>query len=269
MSLPWRTGLPGRPADLPLPPGPLPRMRGGRPLKRWRYLGAFGPSVMVCAGAVRIGGFPQHFRAVWDRDRRELEERTGQGRAGVVWEPRAVSFPGVSLTWAPSGEAIETVSAHGAQYAWTRKTPVRVTGTVAGRSVDLEGIVDESAGFHARRTAWSWSAGVGETTEGRPVTWNLVSGIHDDELASERSVWVDGRAAHVAPVRFDDGLTTVTGAGGERLRAHHESERARHDRLVLLDSRYRQPFVAFTGTLPGGIELARGTGVMERHDVRW
>ena len=39
--------------------------------------------------------------------------------------------------------------------------------------------------------------------------------------------------------------------------------------LLLMRSDYRQPFGTFAGTLPGGIELAEGYGVMEQHDVRW
>ena len=39
--------------------------------------------------------------------------------------------------------------------------------------------------------------------------------------------------------------------------------------LLVMRSRYRQPFGTFTGTLPGGIELAEGYGVMEEHDVLW
>ena len=34
-------------------------------------------------------------------------------------------------------------------------------------------------------------------------------------------------------------------------------------------SDYRQPFGTFTGTLGGGVELAEGFGVMERHTARW
>ena len=45
--------------------------------------------------------------------------------------------------------------------------------------------------------------------------------------------------------------------------------RARRDNLVVFSSDYRQPFGTFTGTLPGGVRLAEGFGVMERHDVRW
>ena len=39
--------------------------------------------------------------------------------------------------------------------------------------------------------------------------------------------------------------------------------------LLLMRSRYRQPFGTFSGMLPGGIELAQGYGVMEAHDVHW
>ena len=54
-----------------------------------------------------------------------------------------------------------------------------------------------------------------------------------------------------------------------QLRFTAEAERARRDDLMLFVSDYRQPFGTFAGTLPGGVELAEGYGVMERHDVRW
>jgi len=34
-------------------------------------------------------------------------------------------------------------------------------------------------------------------------------------------------------------------------------------------SEYEQPFGTFRGTLPGGLELAEGYGVMERHVAVW
>ena len=34
-------------------------MKGGRPLKRWRYVGVFGDEVMASFGVVRIGVLPQ------------------------------------------------------------------------------------------------------------------------------------------------------------------------------------------------------------------
>jgi len=54
--------------------------------KRWRYVGVYGPEVMLCAGIVRVGGVPQCFWAVWDRERRVLHERTRR-RLGTVALP--------------------------------------------------------------------------------------------------------------------------------------------------------------------------------------
>jgi hypothetical protein len=34
---------------LALPPAPMPSHDGGRPLKAWRYVGVFGPELMLCA----------------------------------------------------------------------------------------------------------------------------------------------------------------------------------------------------------------------------
>ena len=102
------------------------------------------------------------------------------------------------------GEGVEVVSPHGRSYIWTRKhAPVHVSGrvTVAGHAFDIDGddgFLDESAGYHARHTAWRWSAGVGRTDDGRRVAWNLVDGVHDAPSSSERTVWVDGEAARGA-----------------------------------------------------------------------
>ena len=79
-------------------------------------------------------------------------------------------------------------------------------------------------------------------------------------------MWVDGVAQEAGPVRFS---STLDGVGP--LRFHTEAERGRHDRIAfgLLESAYRQPFGAFSGALPGGIAVAEGRGVMERHRARW
>ena len=65
------------------------------------------------------------------------------------------------------------------------------------------------------------------------------------------------------------GLDAIAFAGGEQLRFALEARRARHDELGLFASDYEQPFGTFSGTLPGGLALAEGFGVMERHRVRW
>jgi hypothetical protein len=167
------------------------------------------------------------------------------------------------------GGPVEVVSPHGAQYAWTRKRGgVRVRGTALGRPVDAPGFLDESAGYHARRTIWRWCAGVGVAASGAAVAWNLVDGLHDGPEASERTVWVDGEPRPLGPVAFD-GLTGVRFAEGGALRFAAEATRARRERLLLVASDYEQPFGTFAGELPGAGPLREGFGVMERHDVRW
>jgi hypothetical protein len=111
---------------------------------------------------------------------------------------------------------------------------------------------------------------VGRAGDGRTVAWNLVSGVHDLAAASERTVWTDGAAHEVGPVGFPGDLDGVHFAEeGAALSFRAEAERARSDDLKLFASRYRQPFGTFSGSLPGGITLAEGYGVMEWHDVRW
>jgi hypothetical protein len=109
---------------------------------------------------------------------------------------------------------------------------------------------------------------VGESKDGRPVGWNLVTGINDPPRNSERAIWVDGAPSEPGPVRFED-LDAIAFEGGERLVFEPDCERAREERRPFVRYTYRQPMGRFTGTLPGGIELREGLGVMERHDAVW
>lgn len=273
-------GTQGRPR-LPLPPAAMPLLRRGRPLKRWCYVGMFGADVMLCAGTARVGPLPQAFWAVWDRRTGVLDTQTqllptGQIQVG----PKSVYVRSGSarleLAVSPAGEPVEVVSPHGGGYIWTRKVPVRVDGHLTLgmeiRPVSGYGILDQSAGYHARETEWEWSAGVGTTVDGWPVTWNLVRGVHDSETMSERTVWVNGRPAEVPPVRFSDDLDELWGWDGSVLEFEEEAVRHRRDSIGLVTSDYVQPFGRFHGTLPGGVELSGqepAFGVMERHRARW
>jgi hypothetical protein len=82
-------------------------------------------------------------------------------------------------------------------------------------------------------------------------------------------VWASGSAREVPPVRFADDLSAVTFADGEPLRFAAEAVRARRDRLLVVESDYRQPFGTFTGALPGVGAVHGGLGVMEHHRARW
>ena len=110
-------------------------------------------------------------------------------------------------------------------------------------------------------------AGVGETRDGRAVAWNLVAGINDPERGSERAIWVDGDPVGEPPPATFEGLEAID-VGDGRLEFSAEAERRNEQGRPFAYS-YRQPFGTFTGTLPGGLELASGLGVMEHHEASW
>lgn len=273
---PWRSPAPGRPTGIPLPPGRLPIWHDGRPLKRWRYIGVYDAEVMLCVATARVGPARLAWWAVWDRGSRTLAEATHRRDAGIVVEAgHALVEEGpatIELHW-EEGDGVETVSPHGASHIWTRKqggVPIQAEVRLGDRrhSLDAFGVIDDSAGYHARHTAWVWSAGVGALADGRRVAWNLVDGVHDAPEASERTVWVEGVPHEVGPVSFD-GLERVRFAEGGELAFAAEATRSARENLIVFSSDYEQPFGTFSGVLPGAGELAAGHGVMERHDVRW
>ncbi len=267
-----------RDLDLPLPPAQMPRFRSGRPLKRWRYLGVYTSELMLCVGNARVGGVPQRWWAV-ALPNGTLLERTTTGRGGIELALDRVS---VDARAARNGEEVsielalgerspvEVVSPHGRSYIWTAKrAPVAVRGRVRvdQRTWELDGehgFIDDSGGYHARHTAWRWSAGIGRADDGRRVAWNFVDGVHDAPTASERTVWVDGEPREVEPQAFAPDLSRVGG-----LTFRQWSVREHSMSLGLVRSRYSQPFGTFGGELPGGVALTEGYGVMEDHDVTW
>jgi hypothetical protein len=258
-----------RPSGLPVPPTRLPLWRDRRPLKQWRYVGLYGEALMLCAAQARIAGLPQAFWAVWDRRAHELRERTVFRPGGVTVGAGRVRFGPADLELRPDGDPMEVTSRHGDSYIWTRKQPVLAVGTVDGDPVALRGLVDDSAGYHERRTSWRWCAGVGEDADGRALAFNVVTGLHDAPTSSERTLWVGGAASELPGGRFAEDLSAIDWPSGARLAFTEEARRARRDDLKVFASDYVQPFGTFAGTLPGGVEVARGWGVMERHDVRW
>jgi hypothetical protein len=253
-------------------PPPRRLLRGGRPFKRWRYIGVYGPELMLCVADARIAGLPQRWWAVALPDG-ALHERTTSRRVDRAPAPGwvLVEDRGVRIELAlEESEGVEVVSPHGGGWIWTRKqagVPVRGCVMIGDRRWDLDGplgFVDDSAGYHARHTSWRWSAGIGRGTGGEAVAWNLVEGVHDAPEASERTVWVAGEPHEVPHQPFAADLSRV----GD-LRFEEWSAREDHTRLGPFRSDYRQPFGAFSGMLPGGLDLESGYGVMEWHDVRW
>jgi len=297
-ALPWRGPGPGRPEDLPLPPKRMPLRFNGVNRKRWRYLGAFSGEVMVCAARASVGPASQTFWAVWDREEKRLIERTVMrlpGARGEVWTedgegarvdnaPEEGSVVRIEATHpeadgirgflrAGAGAWAECVCSNGeGGFVWTRKrvVPVEIDLRLGDRRIrcTARGVEDESAGYHPRHTVWTWSAGVGMLTDGREVGWNLVEGVNDPPERSERAIWVDGEPFEPGPASFEE-LDAVAFGDGSRIECTAEAERSRTEKRGPVSYSYRQPFGTFTGTLPGGLELAEGMGVMESHDARW
>jgi hypothetical protein len=255
----------------------MPLRAHGQNRKRWRYVGVFGPELMLCAARAQVGPFRQSFWVLWDRagqrryDHTSLrpgsrEVRMDGGRIEI--EAREVR---ASLTLGERAP-IEATCSSGSGWAWTRKRAgVPVLGTIAAgdRSWEIDALAvdDESAGYHQRHTSWLWSAGVGSAADGRTVAWNLVEGINDPAEGSERAIWVEGEPFEPRPVSFR-ALDGIEFADGGSLGFQPECEQARSDTLLLIRSRYRLRFGSFSGALEG-LPLAEGLGVMEEHDAHW
>jgi hypothetical protein len=253
--------------------------RGGRPLKRWRYVAAFADELMLCAAVAAVGPGRSSWWAVWDRHNGVLAEHTRTLGPGLVRfgddGSVQVADRGVRIDITiDEGAGVDSLNAHGAQYVWTRKQaarPCRGRVVLDGRTIAIDGlaVVDDTAGYHARETEWWWSAGVGRGPDGGPVGWNLVTGVNDGPTASERSVWSGGRAHEIGPVVFADDLTYVAFSEGGGLTFGEEAVRERSDHMLVVRSDYRQPFGTFAGSLPGVGRVHGGVGVMEHHIARW
>jgi hypothetical protein len=266
--------------------------RGARPLKRWRYVGIFCDELMACAALVQIGPARQSFWALHVRGEQRTRERTrllprrselelsharrGAPADGSLPGRLRISDHGVMLdVLLEEDGGFEALCANGRSQVWTRKQAgIRAHGTLTldgrpSRPIEALAVIDDTAGYHERVTEWRWSAGVGKAPNGSALAWNLVSGVNDPPSGSERAVWIDGRPRETAPVEFAADLTLIRCEDGSELSFRAEAERSRHDNLLLVSSDYRAPFGTFAGTLPGGVELAHGLGVMEHHRARW
>jgi len=254
----------------------------------------------VCAARVQVGPLGQSFWLVCERRGGPTIERTRlrpPGGRGEVWS-EALDREGLRDHAPDSGALVRIEAAHREagpvraflrfhggswaesvcraepeNYVWTRKRVAdRVVADlrVGGRRLRFEGrgIEDESEGYHPHHTVWSWSAGAGRTVDGRAVGWNLVQGVNDPPAGSERAIWIDGEVSEPQPVEFE-GLEAVRFADGARLEFSAECERRRSESRLGVRYDYVQPVGTFTGSLPGGLELASGLGVMEHQDAHW
>lgn len=157
------TGI-DRPTEVPLPPDRLPLFRGLRLRKRWRYVGIWSETVLVCAARVTVGPVPQEFWGVWDRTPGRLHAHIRLRRGRVDMTPGGVVVRDgttrieVTLAEGP-GAAFEVVTPIGRGYTWTRKQAVRAQGrlTVAGEQIGVDAVasIDDNDGYHPAHPAGS------------------------------------------------------------------------------------------------------------------
>lgn len=252
---------------------------------------------MACAALVRVGPAKQSFWAVYTREDGRLRERTrmfarrrvvsltpGHMRicdGDVLLDLALEEHAGIQARCrhgndrGPEGRRPDGGRTLDSGEVWTRKQAgVRAHGTLtfdgdSPRAIEALAVIDDTAGYHARQTEWWWSAGVGTSEDGSALAWNLVAGVNDPPRGSERAVWVDGEPSETAPVRFAADLSEIVADDGSRLSFAAESVRRRNESLLIVSSDYTAPFGAFRGTLPGGVRLASGLGVMEHHRAKW
>ena len=233
----------------------------------WRYVGVFGPELMVCVAVVRIGPARQSFWAVWDRRGAALHERTALGRGGVVARARR------RRACTPATIAIELeLSETGRDRERLRERRRLRLDAQAGRDRGpRHGRARRRAPRPLRRArgdrrhrrllrAPHALALVGRRRHGRPtgarLAWNLVEGVNDPPRGSERTVWVDGEPveAGAGRVRRRPVSASAACASAPRRRA------SARENLLLVRSRYRQPFGTFCGRAARTAGRARPTG---------
>ena len=118
-------------------------LQGGRPLKRWRYVGVFCEELMACAALVQVGPFRQSFWAILTRADGRLRERTQTFPRGghVVLSEGSVE----------EGVVGEQNGAHARARARARVGPSGVPGRmlIRDRDVLLDLSLGEEAGIEA------------------------------------------------------------------------------------------------------------------------
>ena len=232
----------------------------------------------ICAARVRVGPLTQEFWGVWHRESGTLAEHSRLRARRVHLTPGKLEVADretmIDLTLEHNSvSGFEVVTPVGRAWTWTRKEASTARGTimVGGQQVDVDGpaLLEENDGYHPRLTHWWWAAGAGRLADGRTAMWNAVVGLNDTLPHIENTLWIDSSPQPIGLVSIAKDLRTVTFDDGNVLRFQEEAERATTIDFFVVRSAYRQPFGTFAGTLPGGLELAEGYGVMEDHRALW
>lgn len=276
LEMPYRGDGSDRPRHIPLPPESLPLLWGWRLRKQWRYISFWSAEFLICVAHIEVGPVRQEFWGVWDRQGKQLWEKTRLYPNAVKHQPNRVEVREREVTIElafTENKGFEVVTPVGNAYTWTRKQLLPTTGALrlGNKTHAVRGtmLIDDNAGYHPRHTRWHWSGGAGKATTGEEIGWSVIVGLNDHSTVNEQTVWVNGVPQQVGAVTFANDLSSLTFADGNRLTFTQEAVRQRNDNLILVRSAYSQPFGSFQGTLPGGYKIAEAYGVMEWHEAVW
>jgi len=287
------------------------RHAGGRRAggwKRWHYVLAAGPAVVVAVAVVDLGWAASSFAYVFDRHRRRL-----------VADTSAIGLPRRSAHVAaePAGQAVTTFRARGARVRLARCGPSwRLTAAMAG--ISLDATLSESPGIPTMCAIAAVPGGVADCTHKTPclrieggvsaggtdydlaghfgtidhtsgllarrTAWRWASASAEDVALNltegftapgENVVWTADGVTAVGPVRFsfdhDDPLAPwhiASDDGGVDLEFTPEGQRREHRNLLVAASSYVQPIGVFRGRV-GGAVIDALVGVTEDHVARW
>lgn len=132
-------------------------------------------------------------------------------------------------------------------------------------SLDGYGMMDWTHGTPARQTDWRWAAGTARAGD-RLIAWNLRTGF-DDPRQVENALWVDGKPQSPGLARIEPGSPWRITTEGLDLWFEPHGMRREDMNLIVLTSRYQQPWGRFHGEFEG--QPLEGYGVVEDHWAVW
>lgn len=267
--------------------------------KRWQFAAIASEDHLVSAAVAHFGYLGYAFAYCWDRETGKLRKfkHIVPGAVGITvasapdegasafWSPLdAVTFDPVGnrlevRAWDWRAEIDFDGDAQAFDAAWAipsaggHRTRKRM-GEGAGGTLWLDGkprelkgrgLKDWSRGQLARETSWRWAAGAGMVGD-KVVAWNLRTGF-DDPTEVENAVWVDGEPVSVGRATIEPGGSWRVEAGPLVLQFSPDGEHREDLNLLLLASRYTQPWGRFDGKWDG--RPLTGYGVVEDHWARW
>ncbi len=193
----------------------------------------------------------------------------------------------LALTAAAAPTAVTCVAPAGddARGRWNltvKDNTLAAAGVVRWGSETLEvsapALYDVTDAYAPRRTVWHWASLAGHDREGRRVGVNLCALHNDSDRARENVAWVGGDAHPLGPVRFAFDRAApaaapwrITGDGVD-LRFEPAGARVGDEDLVVVKSRFVQPYGLFHGEVRAGADVVRldgAPGVVEDHEALW